>query len=266
MTFQEKLGITRHEKFDLNTVQISGTVSRIWSQGSDVFVRLTSGLGESPDSPRFTLLIPGGAVHGQPLTLMKDDAICVRGYLVEAPYTETGRQFAERCRREGLLEEVPGLADVTALKMATCIVPLEIQPQLQVSPVNSARVEGIVSHLTRVDDQLYVRLAVYDEHTQIQPERTGKDGRPWRKAHYVSLHFVDGRVDGRLVTLKEKDRLRVTGVLHERRYSETLAAFLMRSRQIALLASAVNADDVRIVRVARVSTYIQAESMLHYTK
>jgi len=258
----------KREKFDLNSVRVSGNVRRIWPSGDDILLRLAAGDEDAPTTPRLTVLIPGGCVNGEPVTLMKEDWISVTGHLVEAPYTETGRQFAERSRKESLLQDVPGLSNVSTERMATYIVveTLEYCGKPAAPVLNEAKVEGIVSSVTQVENQIYVRLAIYDEHTSVRDGKTGKDGRPWRKAHYISVHFVDGRVNGRTISLKEKDRVRVSGQLSERRYSETLAAFLMRAKQIGLLSKAINADDVRVVRTPRTSTYVQASAMLQFTK
>lgn len=246
------------EKFHLNQVRLSGAVQRIWSAGADVMIRLAT-----TDNERFLLSLIGGAVDGQPITLMKGDLISVAGYLVELPYLETGRQFMERVERQDLLADIPGLADVTDKRMATSIVveSLEIgNPHT----VNEVLIEGIVSRNWEKGNQRFARLAIYDEHTEVEGE--GKKGRPRRIAHYVSVHFPDGRVGGRPVALSQKDHIRVIGRLSERRYSESLGYFLMRAGAIGLLAQAPNADEIRDIRVSRVATYVVAESMLQFTK
>jgi hypothetical protein len=246
------------EKFHLNQVRLAGAVQRIWSAGADVMIRLVT-----PEGERFLLTLPGGAVNGQPVTLMKDDPISVAGYLVELPYLETGRQFLERVDRQDLLADIPGLAEATDKRMTTCIVveSLEIG---STEPVNEVLIEGIVSRAWEKGDQRFARLAIYDEHTVTEGE--GRKGRPRRIAHYVSVHFPDGQVTGRQVVLSQKDHLRVIGRLSERRYSESLGYFLMRAGAIGVLAEAPNADEIRDIRVSRVATYVVAESMLQFTK
>lgn len=246
------------EKFHLNQVQLSGEVQRIWSAGTDVMIRVIT-----PSEERFLLDLPGGAVKGQPITLMKGDPISATGYLVELPYLETGYQFMERVDRLDLLADIPGLAEVTDKRMATCIVveSLEIG---NTCPVNEVLIEGIVSRNWEKGSQRFARLAIYDEHTAIEGE--GRKGRPRRIAHYVSVHFPDGQVASRQVALSQKDHIRVIGRLSERRYSESLGYFLMRAGAIVLLAEAPNADEIRDIRVSRVATYVVAESMLQFTK
>jgi hypothetical protein len=240
----------------------------MWSRDGDILVRLAiASDGDSKgEIEHITLLLPGGAVKGRPVTLMKNDRVSVCGYLVETPYQESGQLFAERARKAELLAEVPGLAGVSLERMATCLVAESLALADRTSQ-NDVVLEGIVANTWERRGQLYARLAVYDEHTQTKEgSRAGKNGRPWRKAHYVSIHLPDGQVDGRKVRLEKKDRLRLHGVLCERHYTESLAMFLLRAGQIGLLANAVNADDVRQVRTSRAATYIVARSLIQFTR
>jgi len=246
------------EKFHLNSVHISGTIQRLWASGTDVLLRLSVHDGE-----RVTLLLPNSSLDGQPLTLMKGDPISVSGYLIEMPYLETGRQFLERLGREDLLADVPGLAQVVDKRMATCVVMQSLQVG-GATPSNEVLVEGIVARTWEKGEQRFARLAIYDRHTETDGE--GRRGRPRRKAHYVSLHFPDGLVNGRQVTLSPRDHLRATGRLCEQRYSESLGYFLMRAGVIGLLAEAPNSDSLRELRTQRVATYVVIESMLQFTK
>jgi hypothetical protein len=246
------------EKFHLNSVRISGIVQRILASGTDVLLRLSVHDGE-----RVTLLLPNSSLDGQPLTLMKGDWLAVTGYLVEMPYLETGRQFLERLGREDLLADVPGLAQVVDKRMATCVVVQSLQIG-EAIPTNEVVVEGIVARTWEKGEQRFARLAIYDRHTETDGE--GRRGRPRRKAHYISLHFPDGLVNGRKVVLSPRDHLRATGRLCEQRYSESLGYFLMRAGGIGLLAEAPNSDSLRELRTQRVATYVVIESMLQFTK
>ena len=153
---------------------------------------------------------------------------------------ETGRQFLERADRLDLLADVPGLAEASDKRMATCLV-VESLKIGETQPANEALIEGIVSRAWEKGDQRFARLAIYDEHTALEGE--GRKGRPRRIAHYVSVHFPDGLVAGRDVALSQKDHVRVIGWLNERRYSESLGYFLMRAGAIGLLSEAPNADE-----------------------
>lgn len=246
------------EKFHLNQVRLTGVVQRIWSVGADVMIRLAT-----PSEERFLLALPGGSADGQPVTLMKGDLIDAGGYLIELPYLETGRQFLERADKLDLLTDTPGLAEASDKRMATCLMAESLKIG-ETQPVNEVLIEGIVSRVWEKGDQRFARLAVYDQHTAIEGE--GRKGRPRRIAHYVSVHFLDGQLGGRLVALSQKDHVRVIGRLSERRYSESFGYFLMRAGAIGLLAEAPNSDEIREIRVSRVATYVVAESMLQFTK
>lgn len=246
------------EKFHLNRAQLTGAIQRIWSEPPDVLARLVTANGE-----RFLLMLPGGAVNNQPLTLMKDDLVAVEGYLIELPYQETGRQFLERAGKLDLLADTPGLADACSQRMATALV-VENLILGAAAPVNKVTVEGLVARRWDKGNQQFARLAIYDCHTEIAGE--GRGGHPRRIAHYVSLLFPDGLVNGRSVALKTRDHVRVLGRLTERRYSESFGYFLMRAGAIGLLAEAPNADDIRELRVPRVATYVIVESLLQFTK
>jgi hypothetical protein len=262
------------EKFDLNHFQISGQVQRVWSLGQDVVLRLLAAgpfqaLAEGPGC-RYTLLIPHGCVQGAPVTLMKGDWITAGGYLKDMPYVESGRQFAEKTRKgERLLADIPALADVVSERMATyCVVQaldFHLPAGEALPPVNAVTVEGLISTIWKREEQYYLRLAVYDRFTRTT-DKTGKHGRPWRQAHYLSVHLVDGKVGGRPVNLQEKDRVRVIGHLNERHYSESLGLFLLRTRQIGLLSEAPDADQLREIRAPRVSTYLMADSLVQFTR
>jgi hypothetical protein len=194
---------------------------------------------------------------------MKGDPISVSGYLIEMPYLETGRQFLERLGREDLLADVPGLAQVVDKRMATCVVVQSLEVG-EATSANEVVVEGIVARTWEKGAQRFARLAIYDRHTETDGE--GHRGRLRRKAHYVSLHFPGGLVNGRQVVLGPRDHLRVTGRLSEQRYSESLGYFLMRAGGIGLLAEAPNSDSLRELRTQRVATYVVVESMLQFTK
>ncbi len=253
-----------NEHFDLNQVHLAGVVQRAWAFGADVLVRLALD-GATEEQPNtITLCLPGGCVGGETITLLKDDHIAVSGFLVDSPYLENGFQFAERSRSD-LLESVPGLGEVTTERISTHVIleTLKIIPERVSKPLNEVTVEGVVSKVWSRGNHQFARLAVYDAHTQVE-SRTSKNGRPWRKAHYVSVHFIDGMVSGRVVRLEKKERLRVHGRLGEQRYRESLAMFLLRAGQIGLLATVPNADDVRETRVPRSSTYIIAGAMIQF--
>ena len=253
------------EKFDLNQVRLSGKVQRMWASPDDADVIIRLSLRSTDDKlNRATLKLPGGSVNGKLVTLMRGDRINVAGYLIDAPYTETGAQFVGKSYKRDLAKDVPGLADIVAERMATYVIVQSLE--FEEADCNEVTIEGLVTKTWVKEKHLFVRLAIYDQYAMSDNGRSGKRGHSWRKPHYVSLQFPDGKVDGREVKLNDKDRIRVNGYIRESHYSESLALFLMRNKKIGLLNDVPNADDVRNVRSPRVATYVIVDSMLQFTK
>jgi len=269
MTDQTKSRAPRkqaREKFDLNQVRLSGKVQRMWASpdDADVIIRLSLRSEDDNKLNRATLKLPGGIVNGKLVTLMRSDRITIEGHLIDAPYTETGAQFVDKSYKRDLAKDVPGLADVVAERMATYVVVQNLE--FEEADCNEVTIEGVITKTWVKENQLFARMAIYDQYTKSDDGRDGKRGRSWRKPHYVSLQFPDGKVDGREVKLNDKDRIRVNGFIRESHYSESLALFLMRNKKIGLLENVPNADDVRNVRSPRVATYVIVNSMLQFTK
>ena len=252
----------RTERFDLNQVKVSGVIQRLWSRGADILLRLAVAGRSAEHADQFTLVIPGGGLDRLSPTLMKADRISVVGHIQDFPYLETGLQFAERSRSaEKLLSAIPSLGEIVSERMATWVVVHSLEAEA--GPANEVILDGIVSRVWNRREQLFARLAIYDPYTEVI-EKTGKNNRLRRQAHYASVHFLDGIVQSRSVKLAQKDRLRVRGVLSERRYSESLAMFLMRTQKIGLLANAADADELREIRVPRAATYVVADSLIQF--
>lgn len=258
--------VRSQEKFDLNQVRLAGAVARMWTDDQhNVLLRLSTAQGETDEQAhRITLLLPQGCIQGKPVTLAAGDKIVVSGHLEDAPYVEDGRAFIEKSRKARLLADVPGLAEIVTERIATYVIVESLAFAPHAEPANEAVVEGIIVKTWEARGHTYARIAIYDRHTETTA-RPGKGGRSWRKAHYASVIFTASQVGGRPVALRPKARVRITGHLTERRYTETLAAFLLRARQIGLLATVPNADDVRAVRIQRVATYVEAEHMICFT-
>ena len=79
------------EKFDLNRVQVSGIVQRIWDYGEDIFVRLEFYPDEDRPPRYITLKITGGMIDGEFVTLQPGELVQVEGHLADARYTESIR-------------------------------------------------------------------------------------------------------------------------------------------------------------------------------
>jgi hypothetical protein len=132
--------------------------------------------------------------------------------------------------------------------------------------LNHVEVEGIVTRIWARRSDVLARLAVYDEHTEIIDPEGGNNGRPKRKAHYVTVLFEEGKIAQVPVTLKRKDRIRVSGYLRDEPYSENLRRFLLKAQKVELLAELPNSDELAEIRVARVATYIVARALVQFTR
>ncbi|MFQ5616799.1 MAG: hypothetical protein ACE5GO_10140 [Anaerolineales bacterium] len=89
--------------------------------------------------------------------------------------------------------------------------PTKTQSSDEQFHLNEVEIEGIVTRIWARRLDILARLAVYDRNTEILDPDGGKHGRPKRKAHYVTVLFEGGKVANAPVTLKRKDRIRVSG-------------------------------------------------------
>ena len=129
----------------------------------------------------------------------------------------------------------------------------------EVFHINSVELEGLVVKVWARRDDIYARMATYDQHAEVISTE-GKGDLPRRQAHYVTVLLRNGKTaDGRAVSLGKQDRVRVTGFIREIPYTETL-------RQIKVRASAADkvADGDDDVVVHRISTYVVAESLVQF--
>jgi hypothetical protein len=125
--------------------------------------------------------------------------------------------------------------------------------------INSVEVEGIVTRVWDRNNDIFARLAVYDQEAEVIKE--SQDGElPKRKAHYLTLKFKDGKTrDGLPVSLSAKDHVRATGFLRDAPYSESLATFLRKAKKFDRIA---DMDDE--VRVGRVATYVVVNEFVRF--
>jgi len=261
------------ERFDANLAALCGEVTRIWARGGDVFARLDTAIlqstGESAVNviPRATLRFPAGQVAGQEVSLLKGDRLRLSGYLTDLNQTETLADFLRKAEKLDLLQTIPELAglEAHARRAITCIIPENLEHVEAFAPLNSVCLEGVIAKVWDYDQHKFARLAIYDRHTQVT-DQPGKNGRPRRIPHYVTLQFSNGQVAGRAVNIKPKDRLRISGSLIDRPYSEDLRNFLLDARQAEVLARIPNSDDVGELRIRRSSVCIVVQTMIQFTK
>jgi len=273
LTTSLPLTYTTPERFDANLAALCGEVTRIWSRGGDVFARLDTGDPQPPGEsapnviPRATLRFPGGQVAGREVSLLKGDRLRLSGYLVDINQTETLADFLRRADKLDLLQPTPELAELNAQarRAVTCIIPESLERVEAPSPLNSGCLEGGIAKVWDYDQHRFARLAIYDRHTQVT-DQPGKNGRPRRIPHYVTLQFTNSMVGDRAVSFKPKDRLRISGSLIDRTYSENLRTFLLDARQAEVLARLPNSDDIGELRARRSSVCVVVQTMIQFTK
>jgi hypothetical protein len=287
LTTPAVLPVTTPERFDGNQVEFTGLVTKIWARSNgdafanDIFARIA--IGETPDDEddnpepraidaRLTLQLPNGQVKGQDVSLLKGDMLHVSGYLSDITQWETLRDFLLKARQINLVERIPELApamDAHVKRMVTCVIPetLDVIPTKPgQSPAQStARLEGVVARVWEYGGHLFARVAVYDRNTLVTAA-PGNNGRERRIPHYVTVQFLNEQVDGRGVNLKPKDRIRVSGILGSRVYSENLRSFLLSAHKADVLAILSDGQAPDDVWTAYVQTCLVAQKMIQYTK
>ena len=218
------------ERFDLNTVSLTGPVIAVWGRNGDVFVRIQSPNLLSLPGPQsyVNIVIPGGMIDGDPVTLQKGDLLRVTGYVRQSNFQESLRLILESAGKRTFFDRTEILQEdrlawkriyikrrnsiVQALKIEVLVAPAESQ--------NFVDLEGIVSEawLYPRDDHedLFFRIAIYDEHT-IETANEGNFGRKKRYAHYINILLPEQRPvsspDERRISIDIKQRVRVRGEL-----------------------------------------------------
>jgi len=288
MTRNVNLTQQRHsnEQFDLNEASVAGVIQKLWGRASDVYARLrvsrSGRLVESEDaeSSYVNLRFANGKVAGQDLSLGPGDIVRVSGYLTHTEYNETLRKFLEAAGKPGFLKDVPeqdrpAWQAITFKRVNTMfnVMALEFienngKSTEQDATVNRTAIEGIVARQWKHSQDLYVRLAVYDMHTPASPV-PGNFGRPRRKPHYLTVVFPAGKTTGgRPVTVRMKDRLRVTGELQDQGYRLSLHEALLRTGSQAvvdLMQRLPNAEQMQEITAQQESLHIQASSVIVYS-
>ena len=150
----------------------------------------------------------------------------------------------------------------------------------EVFDTNEIRVSGIIQrvweHGSRRpagwkpgDDEppadIFARLSIYDRHAEeigagdIGDYRRDPQAQlPTRRAHYVTLRFPQGRTgDGLDVSLSPHMRVRVTGLVRDVPYEESLQKILT---QLRLTDRIMDGDDRR--HIQRISTYVIVRTLM----
>ena len=150
----------------------------------------------------------------------------------------------------------------------------------EVFDTNEIRLSGIIQRVwehgsyrpagwkTGDDDppaDIFARLSIYDRHAEEIGASTDGDYRrdpqgqlPTRRAHYVTLRFPQGRTgDGLDVSLSPHMRVRVTGLVRDVPYEESLYKILT---QLRLTDRIMDGDDRK--HIQRISTYVIVRTMM----
>jgi hypothetical protein len=200
----------------------------------------------------------------------------VTGYLSHTEFDETIRRFLEAADKPEFLDCVPpeDLAgwQAIAFKRVNTMFNVETLELLdgtkpESSGINRIVLEGVLAQQWTHAEDVYLRLAVYDQHTAVTGE-AGNFGRPRRRPHYITALLPGGKTTGgREVQVHVKDRLRITGELHDRGYRRSLHELLLATGSSSftdLLQRLPNADNLHTISAQQESLHVVASSVIVY--
>jgi hypothetical protein len=263
------------EHFDVNQATVSGEISKIWGRGGDVYARLrVPSQAEGQDS-FVNLRFPNGTVQGRDIDLQPGDMVQVSGWLTHSEFYESIRKFLSAALGEEktFFDGIPAddLEAWRAIEFRRVNATLNVLSLEAANghPVNRAVVEGIVARQWSMGEKDHcVRLAIYDEHTPTTTKKEGNFGRLRRKPHYVNVILPDGRtISGREVTLREKDRVRVTAALTSQGYRVTMHQALVNTGNAAviqLMQRLPNAGNLQQISAQQESLSLEAAAIIVY--
>lgn len=258
--------LATHERFDINSATVNGIVKKIHPFGRDgtIMVHL--------EKPRVAIALPDtGAASGGDFSLVAGDALSVTGWLKDMRFEEGLTSFLARAGRLDLLEKYASLSDIKNKMVArslTAIIPdsaFAVEADEQDDPNNYVRLDGLVVRTWIYSRNVYARLAVYDRYEKNLDEM-GQDGKlPRRQAHYVTVQFTNGEVQGRKIHLSRGNRLRVSGHLVTRVYIETLRDWLHQAKLAEFIQSFEDPDLLNNVRARYGQTVVQARGVIVFS-
>lgn len=229
------------ERFDLNSVSVQSEVRQIRPFATSlILIHL--------NQPRASVALDSESNLLEDVSLAAGDGLAVSGWLKDVAYDEGLENFLARAGHLHLLEEYPSLAALrkkTCRRSMTAIIPdgsIDVVPEETEDVNNLARIEGVVVRIWGYSTHKFVRLAVYDRHEKDLDEQQPEGELPRRKAHYVTVQFTDGLVDGRKIHLKPKNRVRVSGRLTVRGHVETLREWLRHAKLADFIHTFENPD------------------------
>ena len=136
------------EQFDLNRVELEGSVQRIWERSGSIYFRLEISMQlridiEPPSFQHVTCRLPSNVNNQQPFSLLSGDWIRVVGFLVDSPYIETLQQFLASAKAKDFLASAPNQEAWQAVqvpRISTLVEVLEVAalPHEQATSKNQA--------------------------------------------------------------------------------------------------------------------------------
>ena len=283
------------ERFHANTASVQGEVYKIWPSpipgDRTIFARmqLDQEAGQKNTKPaRITVAFRDGKVAGRPFNLLRGEHIQLSGYMIDLERWETLETFLSKCKRRDLIEEQPELAAIAGTaklqRPMTCLIPTEKDSLSGLSKTdykdlvwdktNSALLEGVVASTWTYAEHGFIRLAVYDEHTEILKPN---GNRPKRKPHYITVQLTDGKIGNIAIellgkngkpkpnTIRKGDRIAIQGRYSQTAQWDNLRQFLIKSKNAAVLSKLPDTDRYEKIRFSSPMTVVEALWFVQFT-
>jgi hypothetical protein len=278
---QQKTGAVKMsaEQFDLNAVKAAGVITKLWGRNGDVFARLRVPCAGEAQPPYVTLRIPDGMINEEPITLQEGDAARIEGYISHVAYVESLRKFLGAAGEARFFEEQVPPDDLDAWRTITfrrqnaLVNVLALSMEDKTAPLNFVDLEGVIAKVWEYprekETDIFIRIACYDQHAPAG-EGTRNFGRVVRLPHYINIRFPGGKTaNGASVSLKQKQRLRVRGELHDGGRPVTLREQLntLGSSQVVDLMNRVkNPELLQQIAAQQESLHVIANAMILYSR
>jgi hypothetical protein len=276
---QQKTGAMKisAEQFDLNAVKAAGVITKLWGRNGDVFARLR--LSHETQPCHITLRIPDGMINETPITLQEGDAARIEGYISHVAYVESLRKFLGAASEARFFDEQIPSDDLDAWRAIAfrrqnaLVNVLALNIEDKTAPLNFVDMEGVIAKVWEYpreqETDVFIRIACYDQHAPAG-EGTRNFGRVVRLPHYINIRFPGGKTaNGAKVSLKEKQRVRVRGELHDGGKPVTLREQLntLGSSQVVDLMNRVkNPELLQQITAQQESLHVIANAMILYSR
>ena len=283
------------ERFHENKASVQGEVYKIWPSpvpgDRTIYARmqLDQENGQKDTKPaRITVAFLDGEVAGRPFNLLRGEHIQLSGYMADFDRSETLEVFLTKCKRRELLDEQPKLAAIAGKaklqRPMTCLIPTEKDSlnglnktdykDLVWDDTNSALLEGVVASVWTYAEHGFIRLAVYDEYTEILQ---ANGNRPKRKPHYITVQLTDGKIGSIAIellgkngkpkpnTIRRGDRIAIQGRFSQTAQWDNLRQFIIKSKHAAVLSELPDTDRYNEIRFSSPMTVVEALWFVQYT-